>query len=42
MIAIAIIGLTYRASKKPLFLAWDSMGIILIYIANLMFLYLLN
>ena len=42
MTAIAIIGLTYRASKKPLFLAWDSMGIILIYIINLMSLYLLK
>jgi cation:H+ antiporter len=42
MIAIAIIGLTYRASKKTLFLAWDSMGIILIYIVNIMFLYLLK
>jgi cation:H+ antiporter len=42
MIAIAIIGLTYRASKKSLFLAWDSMGIILIYIVNIMLLYLLK
>ena len=42
MIAIAIIGLTYRASKKPLFLAWDSLGIILIYVVNLMSLYLLK
>ena len=42
MTAIAIIGLTYRASKKPLFLAWDSMGMILIFIANIMFLYLLK
>ncbi len=42
MTAIAIIGLTYRASKKPLFLAWDSMGIIFIYITNIMFLYLLK
>ncbi len=42
MTAIAIIGLTYRASKKPLFLAWDSMGIILIYIINVMSLYLLK
>jgi cation:H+ antiporter len=42
MTAIAIIGLTYRASKKPLFLAWDSMGIIFIYLTNIMFLYLLK
>lgn len=42
MTAIAIIGLTYRASKKPLFLAWDSMGMILIFIGNIIFLYLLR
>jgi cation:H+ antiporter len=42
MTVIAIIGLTYRASKKPLFLAWDSIGIILIYLINLMSLYLLK
>ena len=42
MTAIAIIGLTYRASKKPLFLAWDSMGIILVYIINIISLYLLK
>ena len=42
MTSIAIIGLTYRASKKPIFLAWDAMGIILIYIINLMSLYLLK
>ena len=42
MTAIAIIGLTYRAEKKHLFLAWDSIGIILAYIANLMLLYMLR
>ena len=42
MTSIAIIGLTYRASKKPIFLAWDAMGIILIYIVNLMSLYLMK
>jgi cation:H+ antiporter len=31
MTAIAIIGLTYRASKKPLFLALDSIGILIVY-----------
>jgi len=31
MTAIAIIGLTYRTDKKFLFLAWDSVGIILVY-----------
>ncbi len=39
MITIAIIGLTYRSTKKPLFLAWDSLGILLVYIINLMLLY---
>ena len=42
MTAIAIIGLTYRATRKPLFLAWDSMGIALIYVVNLMSLYVLK
>ncbi|MGB9715665.1 MAG: sodium:calcium antiporter [Thermodesulfovibrionales bacterium] len=39
MTTIAIIGLTYRAEKKKLFLAWDSIGILLVYILNLMLLY---
>ena len=39
MTAIAIIGLTYRAEKKRLFLAWDSIGIVMMYIMNLMLLY---
>ncbi|MEW6162164.1 MAG: sodium:calcium antiporter [Nitrospirota bacterium] len=42
MTTIAIIGLTYRAEKKPLFLAWDSIGIILVYVVNLMLLYMLR
>lgn len=42
MTTIAIIGLTYRASKKPLFLSWDSIGIIIIYILNIMILYTLR
>lgn len=42
MTAIAIIGLTYRTEKKRLFLAWDSIGILLIYIINLMLLYTLR
>jgi cation:H+ antiporter len=40
MTAIAIIGLTYRAEKKKLLLAWDSIGILLVYIANIMLLYM--
>jgi len=42
MTAIAIIGLTYRAEKKPLFLAWDSIGIVFVYLVNLMLLYTLR
>jgi cation:H+ antiporter len=33
MTAIAVIGLTYQTKKKFLYLAWDSVGIILVYIA---------
>lgn len=42
MTTIAIIGLTYRASKKRLLLSWDSIGIIIIYILNIMILYTLR
>lgn len=42
MTTTAIIGLTYRAERKPLFLAWDSLGIVLIYVINLMLLYMLR
>ena len=42
MMTIAVIGLTYRAAKKPLFLAWDSIAIVLIYVMNLLFLYALK
>ena len=42
MTSIAILGLTYRAERKQLFLAWDSLGIVLIYMMNLMLLYMLR
>lgn len=42
MMTIAIIGLTYRASKKQLFLAWDAIGIVAVYIFNLIVLYILR
>jgi cation:H+ antiporter len=42
MTAIAIIGLTYRAEKKTLFLAWDSAGMVLIFVINLTLLYILK
>lgn len=42
MTAVAIIGLAYRAEKKKLFLAWDSAGMILIVVINLILLYMLK
>jgi cation:H+ antiporter len=39
MTAIAVVGLAYRAEKKKLPLAWDSIGIIAIYAMNLILLY---
>jgi cation:H+ antiporter len=39
MISIAIIGLTYRSERKKLLLAWDSIGIIVVYLLNMMLLY---
>ena len=40
MMIIAVIGLTYRADKKPLFLAWDAMAIVAVYFFNLFALYI--
>jgi cation:H+ antiporter len=42
MSAVAIIGLMYKASEKRFLLAWDSLAIFLIYIANLVVLYKLS
>jgi len=42
MTTIAVIGLTYRAERKGLFLAWDSIGIISVYVINLVLLYTLR
>ena len=42
MTSTAIIGLTYRAEKRTLFLALDSIVIILLYMANLLSLYMLK
>jgi cation:H+ antiporter len=42
MAAIAIIGLTYRAERKKLLLAWDSACIVIVYVINLMMLYSLR
>ena len=42
MTSSAIIGLTYRAEKRTLFLALDSIVMILLYMANLLSLYMLK
>ncbi|MCX7794092.1 MAG: hypothetical protein N2257_06790 [Thermodesulfovibrionales bacterium] len=42
MTSVAIIGLTYRAEKKGLLLAWDSLFMALIYLINLMLLYMVR
>ncbi|UCE78123.1 MAG: hypothetical protein JSV13_06260 [Nitrospiraceae bacterium] len=42
MTTIAIIGATYRAEKKSLFLAWDAIGILTVYVGNLLLLYALR
>lgn len=39
MTAIAVIGLTYQTRKKFLYLAWDSAGIIAVYIISTWFLF---
>jgi cation:H+ antiporter len=39
-LSIVIIGLTYRADKKPTFFAWDSLAILALYIFNLSVLYI--
>jgi hypothetical protein len=41
-LAIAVIGLIYRADKKPLFFAWDSLAILAIYVFALSALYVLR
>ena len=40
MTSIMIVGLTYRSEKKLLFLAWDSLAVILLYLSYLMLLYM--
>lgn len=39
MTAVAVIGLTYRAEKKPMLLAWDSVVIVLMFMINIALLY---
>lgn len=40
MTALIIVGLTYRASKKRLFLAWDTLGILMVYLLAISGLYI--
>jgi cation:H+ antiporter len=40
MTSIAVIGLTYRARRKPVFLAWDAIAIVVIFIVDMMLLYM--
>lgn len=42
MTAIAVVGLSFRQEKKDLLLSWDSIGIAMVYIMNLMFLYMMK
>lgn len=42
MSAVAVIGLSYHATGKKYFLAWDALVIVLIYIINLFLLFQLN
>lgn len=42
MSGLAIVGLTYRAERKKLFLAWDAICIVLVYCVSVMLLYSLH
>ena len=42
MTSIAIIGLTYRAEKKPTFIAWDALGIAYVYVIGTFILFCMN
>ncbi len=42
MMTIAVIGLTYRARKKALFMSWDAIAIMIIYVFNMVVLYVLR
>jgi cation:H+ antiporter len=42
MTTVAIIGLIYHSERKRIFLAWDSVGIVLIYVMNILLLYMLR
>ncbi len=42
MTAVAVVGLTYRASRKTLLLAWDSWAIVAVYVLATVALYLVR
>jgi len=42
MTTIAVLGLTYRAEKKRLWLAWDSIGMTAVFLVNLLILFALR
>ena len=42
MTTIAVIGLTYRTERKLLFLAWDSIAMVFVFLVNLMFLFMIK
>lgn len=42
MTSIAIVGLTYRAEKKPAFIAWDAFGITVVYILGTFILFTMH
>jgi len=42
MTTVAVIGLIYRPGRKPLWLAWDSMGMVLIFMMNMLALFVLR
>jgi hypothetical protein len=39
MLALAVIGLTYRATQKRLWFAWDALGILFLYVTVVALLY---
>jgi hypothetical protein len=42
MTAIAVVGLTYRSGSKRLFIAWDALGIVVVYALASAALYLMG
>jgi len=42
MTAVAVIGLTYRASKKRFLFAWDSLAIVVVYVYAVSMVYMLR